>query len=93
MRRLIIAPDRDKSGVSNCLTLDRPLQLMKLEDARYAVDGTPTDCVHLGTSGIFMKEPERVISGINFGANLGDIFVRNDPAQCGGNEQVDIELQ
>jgi 5'-nucleotidase len=69
---VIIAPDRDKSGVSNCLTLDRPLQLMKLETDRYAVDGTPTDCVHLGTSGIFMKEPERVISGINFGANLGD---------------------
>lgn len=69
---VIIAPDRDKSGVSNCLTLDRPLQVMQLESARYAVDGTPTDCIHLGTSGIFMKEPERVVSGINFGANLGD---------------------
>ena len=69
---VIIAPDRDKSGVSNCLTLDRPLQLIQLEPGRFAVDGTPTDCIHLGTSGIFLKEPERVISGINFGANLGD---------------------
>src|SRR5688572_9166474 len=69
---VVIAPDRDKSGVSNCITLDRPLQVMQLEDRRYAVDGTPTDCIHLGTSGIFMPEPERVISGINFGANLGD---------------------
>ncbi len=71
-RLVIIAPDRDKSGVSNCLTLDRPLQVMQLDTDRYAVDGTPTDCVHLGTSGIFLKEPERVVSGINFGANLGD---------------------
>lgn len=69
---VIIAPDRDKSGVSNCLTLDRPLQMIQVDAQRYAVDGTPTDCIHLGTSGIFMKEPERVVSGINFGANLGD---------------------
>jgi 5'-nucleotidase len=69
---VIIAPDRDKSGVSNCLTLDRPLQVTTLDERRMAVDGTPTDCVHLGTAGIFMPEPERVLSGINFGANLGD---------------------
>lgn len=68
----VIAPDRDKSGVSNCLTLDRPLQALHLEINRIAVDGTPTDCIHLGTSGIFMPEPDRVVSGINFGANLGD---------------------
>lgn len=69
---VVIAPDRDRSGVSNCLTLDRPLQVTPLDDRRMAVDGTPTDCVHLGTSGLFMPEPERVLSGINFGANLGD---------------------
>lgn len=68
----VIAPDRDKSGVSNCLTLDRPLQAIQLDDHRIAVDGTPTDCVHLGTAGLFMPEPDRVLSGINFGANLGD---------------------
>jgi 5'-nucleotidase len=68
----VIAPDRDKSGVSNCLTLDRPLQATHLDPNRITIDGTPTDCVHLGTAGIFMDEPERVVSGINYGANLGD---------------------
>jgi 5'-nucleotidase len=51
---MVIAPDRDKSGVSNCLTLDRPLQAIHLDPQRIAVDGTPTDCIHLGTAGIFM---------------------------------------
>lgn len=69
---MVIAPDRDKSGVSNCLTLDRPLQAIHLDPQRIAVDGTPTDCIHLGTAGIFMAEPDRVVSGINFGPNLGD---------------------
>ena len=69
---MVIAPDRDKSGVSNCLTLDRPLQAIHLDEQRIAVDGTPTDCIHLGTAGIFMPEPDRVVSGINFGPNLGD---------------------
>ena len=69
---MVIAPDRDKSGVSNCLTLDRPLQAIHLDAQRITVDGTPTDCIHLGTSGLFMPEPDCVISGINSGPNLGD---------------------
>jgi len=69
---MVIAPDRDRSGVSNSLTLDRPLQATRLDEYRVAVDGTPTDCIHLGTAGIFMPEPEQVVSGINYGANLGD---------------------
>lgn len=68
----VIAPDRDRSGVSNCLTLDRPLQAIHVDERRIAIDGTPTDCVHLGIAGLFMPEPDRVFSGINFGANLGD---------------------
>lgn len=68
----VIAPDRDRSGVSNSLTLDRPLQAVHLDEQRIAIDGTPTDCVHLGTAGLFMPEPDRVLSGINVGANLGD---------------------
>src|SRR5690606_38707052 len=60
------------SGVSNCLTLDRPLQAIHVDERRIAIDGTPTDCVHLGIAGLFMPEPDRVLSGINFGANLGD---------------------
>ncbi len=69
---LVIAPTYDRSGVSNCLTLDRPLQVEHLSNSYIGVDGTPTDCVHLGTSGIYGPEPERVISGINYGANMGD---------------------
>ncbi|MEX2367208.1 MAG: 5'/3'-nucleotidase SurE [Pseudohongiellaceae bacterium] len=68
----VIAPDRDRSGVSNGLTLDRPLQMSVLGNNYIAVDGTPTDCIHLGTAEIFMPLPKRVISGINLGPNLGD---------------------
>lgn len=68
----VVAPNRDRSGVSNCLTLDRPLQCLQLDNGFYSVDGTPTDCVHLGTANMFMEEPERVFSGINYGANMGD---------------------
>lgn len=68
----VIAPSYDRSGVSNCLTLDRPLQVEELSNRYIGVDGTPTDCIHLGTSGIYGPVPERVISGINYGANMGD---------------------
>jgi 5'-nucleotidase len=68
----VIAPSYDRSGVSNCLTLDRPLQVERLDENTIGVNGTPTDCIHLGTSGIYFPEPERVISGINYGANMGD---------------------
>ena len=68
----VIAPTYDRSGVSNCLTLDRPLQVEELSNRYIGVDGTPTDCIHLGTSGIYCPVPERVISGINYGANMGD---------------------
>lgn len=68
----VIAPTYDRSGVSNCLTLDRPLQVEKLSNHYIGVDGTPTDCIHLGTSGLYCPVPQRVISGINYGANMGD---------------------
>lgn len=71
----IIAPDRDRSGVSNSLTLDRPLHPIYLENGIIAINGTPTDCVHLGLNALYEGDAfniERVISGINSGANLGD---------------------
>ncbi len=68
----VIAPTYDRSGVSNCLTLDRPLHVEKLSNHYIGVDGTPTDCIHLGTSGLYCPVPQRVISGINYGANMGD---------------------
>ena len=68
----VVAPDRDRSGASNSLTLDSPLHIN--QDARgfYYVNGTPTDCVHLAITGLLDEEPDMVLSGINSGANLGD---------------------
>lgn len=68
----VVAPDRDRSGASNSLTLDRPLNVTQLESGAYSVNGTPTDCVNLGMNTLCGAEPDRVISGINSGANLGD---------------------
>jgi 5'-nucleotidase len=69
---VIFAPDRNRSGASNSLSLKRPLQVEKIRDNEYAIDGTPTDCVHLGLCGLCDKKIDIVISGINHGANLGD---------------------
>ncbi|MCA1799215.1 MAG: 5'/3'-nucleotidase SurE [Xanthomonadaceae bacterium] len=69
---VVVAPDRNRSGASNSLTLDNPLRLRAEGDAVYAVDGTPTDCVHLAITGLLDDEPDMVVSGINDGANLGD---------------------
>lgn len=68
----VVAPDRNRSGASNSLTLEHPLRLDKLEDDVYRVEGTPTDCVHLAITGLLDEEPDMVVSGINAGANLGD---------------------
>ncbi len=68
----IIAPDRDRSGASNSLTLDRPLHPITLSDQAMCLNGTPTDCVHLGLHRLCIEEPDIVLSGINSGANLGD---------------------
>lgn len=71
----VIAPDRDRSGASNSLTLDRPLHPVAVDDGSYCLNGTPTDCVHLGVTSLFSGQCERVISGINSGANLGDDII------------------
>lgn len=68
----IVAPDRNRSGVSNSLTLDRPLQIMQHGEREFSVNGTPTDCVHLAITGLLKELPDMVISGINEGANLSD---------------------
>jgi len=68
----VVAPDRDRSGASNSLTLGYPLRVRETENGFYCVDGTPTDCVHLAITGLLDQEPDLVISGINRGANLGD---------------------
>lgn len=67
-----IAPDQDKSGASSSLTLDRPLHPQRLDNGFISLNGTPTDCVHLGLNGLLEELPDMVVSGINLGANLGD---------------------
>jgi 5'-nucleotidase len=73
----VVAPDRDRSGASNSLTLQYPLRLRHLEENIISVQGTPTDCVHLALTGLLKKDemPDLVVSGINAGSNLGgDVF-------------------
>ena len=68
----VVAPDRNKSGASNSLTLLHPLRVKRVSEGSYYVDGTPTDCVHLALSGLLDSQPDMVVSGINAGPNLGD---------------------
>lgn len=68
----LCAPDRNRSGASNSLTLLNPVRVQTLDDGTYSVDGTPTDCVHLALTGLMKTPPDMVVSGINAGANLGD---------------------
>ncbi|MBI3524220.1 MAG: 5'/3'-nucleotidase SurE [Betaproteobacteria bacterium] len=68
----VVAPERDRSGASNSLTLDRPLSLRRAANGFFYVNGTPTDCVHLAVTGMLDDLPDMVVSGINLGANMGD---------------------
>ena len=68
----VVAPDRNRSGASNSLTLDVPLRVQETEPEVFCVQGTPTDCVHLAISGLFPYRHDMVVSGVNDGANLGD---------------------
>ena len=68
----VVAPERDRSGSSNSLTLDRPLSVRKAQNGFFFVNGTPTDCVHIAVTGLLPELPDVIISGINYGANVGD---------------------
>jgi 5'-nucleotidase len=68
----VVAPERNRSGASNSLTLDSPLRVVRVGERSFYVTGTPTDCVHVAITGLLDEEPDMVISGINHGANLGD---------------------
>jgi 5'-nucleotidase len=70
---VIVAPDREQSAASHALTLNRPLRLLQIEENEWIVDGTPTDCVNLAILKLFKEHrPDLIVSGINFGPNLGD---------------------
>jgi 5'-nucleotidase len=68
----VVAPERDRSGASNSLTLDRPLVVQRAPNGYYSVNGTPTDCVHIAVTGLLDFVPDMVVSGVNLGANMGD---------------------
>ncbi len=69
----VVAPDREQSATGHSLTLGRPLRMQKIEENWYAVDGTPTDCVNLAVLWLLKDaKPDLIVSGINFGLNLGD---------------------
>ena len=68
----VVAPDRNRSGASNSLTLTAPLHLKTLDNGYVSVEGTPTDCVHVAITGLLTTVPDMVLSGINAGSNLGD---------------------
>ena len=76
LRRLgdvtVVAPERDRSGASNSLTLDRPLVVRRAPNGYFSVNGTPTDCVHIAVTGLLDFTPDVVVSGVNLGANMGD---------------------
>ena len=76
---VIVAPERNRSGASNSLTLDRPLTVRKAHNGYFYVNGTPTDCVHLAVTGLLDALPDMVISGINDGANMGDDTIYSGP--------------
>jgi len=69
---VVVAPDRDRSGASNSLTLETPIRAREAEHGYVRVEGTPTDCVHLAITGLLQDEPDMVVSGINSGPNMGD---------------------
>ena len=68
----VVAPDREQSAVGHALTLHRPLRVDQVGERRFAVNGTPSDCVNLGVLGLLPEPPVLVVSGINHGSNLGD---------------------
>src|ERR1700716_3384301 len=68
----VVAPERDRSGASNSLTLDRPLIVRRAPNGYLSVNGPPTDCVHIAVTGLLDFMPDIVVSGINLGANMGD---------------------
>ena len=69
---VVVAPNRNRSGASNSLSLQNPIRVIQLENGFYSVEGTPTDCVHLAITGLLKDKPDMVVSGINAGGNLGD---------------------
>lgn len=69
---VVVAPHEDRSGASSSLSLDKPLRPFTLDNGFIGLNGTPTDCVHLGINALYQGTVDMVVAGINLGANLGD---------------------
>ena len=69
---VVVAPDSNRSGCSNALTLDKPLSMFRATNGFYFINGTPSDCVHIALTGGLDFKPDLVVSGINQGQNMGD---------------------
>lgn len=69
---VVVAPENNRSGSSNSLTLDRPLSVQRAQSGFYFVNGTPSDCVHVALTGMLDFRPDLIVSGINQGQNMGD---------------------
>ena len=69
---MVVAPASEQSAAAHSLTLSRPLRIRRIDDNHYTIDGTPTDCVTLSLTKIKVDRPPQIVSGINYGANLGD---------------------
>ena len=68
----VVAPETDQSGFAHSLSISEPLRLRKISDRHFAVRGTPTDCVIMGTRRILPEPPDLILSGINSGSNIAD---------------------
>ncbi len=82
----VLAPDGERSGFSNSITISEPIRCTKIDDKRYASSGTPADCIILGTRGAIPVMPDLVVSGINIGPNLGSDIVYS--GTCAGARQA-----
>ena len=84
----VVAPIQDMSGASSALTLDRPLHPVSMPNGFIGLNGSPTDCVHLGLNGLLAETPDMVVSGINLGANLGDDVLYSRHRRAGPGRTV-----
>jgi 5'-nucleotidase len=81
----VVAPEMDQSGASHYLTLRDPLRIREISDRRFAITGTPTDCVMIATNHILKEKPTLVLSGINHGSNMAeDIMYSGTVAAASG---------
>ena len=70
-----VAPETDQSGISHALTLSNPLRIRELDTRRFAVSGTPADCIICAVRTVMPEPPDLVLSGVNAGQNIADDVV------------------